>query len=796
MGAGNAAMAALKWVLPNPWLVGKPTKNWQILPYLGLVLHYNITHCAPCNPQPSGTSFQRMNYLNRRLLAGTALVTCALVVAGARPAFAQAADPQPIAAQPAAPVASPIVVTAHRLDSARESIKPSLGASTYTLSEQAIQNLPGSDNQPIQDIILQMPGVSQDQFGQFHVRDEHNGVQYRLNGVIIPESIAVFGQMLSPRLIQRMDLVTGTLPAQYGLRTAGILDITTKSGLKDSTTLSLYGGSHETIEPSVQLSGSSGQSTWFVSGDYKHNDQGINNVNGNVSALHDRTNQFNGFGYIDRIVGDSDRIALTGGYANQHFQIPNPTGLIGTQTDHNGAPVAVNGVTAFPSEQLNETQLQTFGFAALSWLHSKGPFSSQVSLFGRVATLDYRPDYVGELLFAGIAQAATKREASFGLQLDSAYKLGDAHTLRFGGFFEQDRSHSYTQTAVFPTSNQVYNPAMPLLGYDMGAIDGPPEVLPFATNTGQRTYSLYAQDEWHLVPHVVFNYGARFDANNGPRNEHQLSPRANLVWSPPGGFTGHAGFARYFSPAPFELVAGANLAQLANTTLAPNVRQNDASYAQRESYWDAGFEQKLGGGLTLGLDGYYRTLTQMVDEGQFGAPIILSPFNYARGRIYGTELSMQYARGGLTAYGNVAWAKAQGTQIDSNQYNFGATDLAYIANHWIYVDHNQTWTGSAGVAYRWVDGALAGSRLSADMVTGSGLRQSIGTTPNGAALPYYTTFNLSAGHKFASAGIDLHLDVVNALDKVYEIRNGTGVGVGAPAFGPRRGVFVGISKTL
>jgi hypothetical protein len=736
-----------------------------------------------------------MTFPKRSLLAGTALAAGALfgVTVGAPSAFADPADQTPATA-PALP--PPIVVTAHRLDSARESIKPSLGASTYSLSEQAIQNLPGSDNQPIQDIILQMPGVSQDQFGQFHVRDEHNGVQYRLNGVIIPESIAVFGQMLSPRLIQRMDLVTGTLPAQYGLRTAGILDITTKSGLKDSTTISLFGGSHETIEPSVQVSGSSGATTWFVSGDYKHNDLGINNVNGNASAIHDRTNQFNGFGYIDHILGENDRIALTGGYANQHFQIPDPVGLTGMQTDAGGAPVAVNGVTTFPSEQLNETQLQTFGFGALSWLHSAGAFSSQVSLFGRVASLDYRPDYAGELLFDGIAQAAVKREASFGLQLDSVYKLGDFHTLRFGGFFEQDRSHSYTDTAVFPTTGDVYDPTQPLLGYQVGAINGAPQTLNYSTDSAQHTYSVYLQDEWHLVPHVVLNYGARFDENDGPRNERQLSPRVNVVWSPPGGFTGHAGFARYFSPAPFELVAAANLAQLANTTSAPNVRQDDATYAQRESYWDVGIEQKLGSGLTLGLDGYYRTLTHLVDEGQFGAPIILTPFNYARGRIYGTELSLQYAHRGLTAYGNIALAKAQGTQIVTNQYNFSALDLAYIASHWIDLDHNQTLTASAGAAYRWVDGGLAGSRISVDMVTGSGLREAAGSIPNGAALPYYTTFNLSVGHKIASAGIDLHLDVVNLLDKVYEIRNGTGVGVGAPSFGPRRGVFVGFSKTL
>jgi len=696
---------------------------------------------------------------------------------------------------------SQIVVTAHRLDSARESIKPSLGASVYTLGEAAIQNLPGSDNQPIQDIILQMPGVSQDQFGQFHVRDEHNGVQYRLNGVVIPESVAVFGQTLSPRLIERLDLVTGTLPAQYGLRTAGIIDITTKSGLKDSTTFSLYGGSHDTIEPSVQLSGSSGATTWFVSGDYKHTNLGIDNVIGNTTAIHDKSNQFNGFGYVDRIIGDSDRISLTGGYTNQHYQIPNPVGQIGSQTDVHGEPVAVNGVTQFPSEALNEQQLQTFGFAALSWLHSAGPFSSQVSVFGRIATLDYRPDYTGELLFNGSAQYASKRNISVGAQLDSVYKLGDAHTLRFGGLIEQDRSISYTDTAVFPTTGDVYDPTRPELGYQMGAINGPPGLLNYFTDVAQRTYSLYIQDEWHLVPHVVLNYGVRFDENDGTRDERQLSPRINLVWSPPGGFTGHAGFARNFSPAPFELIASANLAQDANTTIARNVRQDVASYAQRENYWDAGFQQKIGSRFSLGLDGFYRTLTNMVDEGQFGAPIILTPFNYAKGRIYGVELTANYSHGGLSAYGNLAYDKAQGTQIDSNQYNFNAIDLAYIANHWIYLDHNQSWTGSAGAAYHWKDGALAGSRVSADLVYGSGLRRDLiladGTNVrNGAALPGYVTFNMSVGHKFADSGYDVHLDVQNVANAVYEIRDGTGVGVGAPSFGPRRGFFVGVSKTF
>ncbi len=695
---------------------------------------------------------------------------------------------------------SDIVVTAKRLDDARESIKPSLGASTYTLDSQAIANLPGGDNLGMQDIILQMPGVSQDQFGQFHVRDEHNGVQYRLNGIILPESIAVFGQMLSPRMVDKVSLVTGTLPAQYGLRTAGIIDITTKSGQANSATFSMYGGSHETIEPSVSISGSKGATSWFFSGDYKHSDLGIENVNGNYSAIHDRTNQFNGFGYVDHILGENDRIALTGGYTNQHYQIPNPTGLVGGQTDVNGNPVAVNGVTSVNSENLNEQQLQTFGFGALSWLHTAGNFSSQLSAFGRVANLDYRPDFTGEMLFNATAQYASKRDITVGLQWDSAYKIDEHHTLRGGLLFENDNSHSWTDTGTFPTDGDVYDPTQPLNGYSAGNIVGPAQLNASITNITQRTYSAYMQDEWHLTRRFVLNLGGRFDENDGVRDERQLSPRVNMVWTPTNSTTVHAGYARYFAPAPFELIADSNLAQVFNTTATPNVRTNNATYAQRENYWDAGVQQKIGG-LTLGLDGYFRRSTHLVDEGQFGAPIILTPFNYAKGRIFGTEFTANYTHGGFSAYGNIAYEKAQGTQIVSNEYNFAAADLAYIASHYIYLDHDQTWSGSAGASYRWSSGMLKDSRISADMVFGSGLRSDLtladgSSIPNGAALPDYATFNLSVGHKFVRSGFDVRLDVQNLFDKIYEVRDGTGVGVGAPSFGARRGVFLGISKTI
>src|SRR5258708_35863199 len=135
-------------------------------------------------------------------------------------------------------------------------IEPRIGASTYTITQQAIKNQPGGENVPFNQVLLQAPGTSQDSFGQLHVRNEHANLQYRRNGVILPEGISAFGQSLSPRFADQAELITGALPAQYGLRTSGIIDIQTKSGAFDQGgSVGMYGGSRQWLQPSAEYSG-------------------------------------------------------------------------------------------------------------------------------------------------------------------------------------------------------------------------------------------------------------------------------------------------------------------------------------------------------------------------------------------------------------------------------------------------------------------------------------------------------------------------------------------------------------
>ncbi len=122
-----------------------------------------------------------------------------------------------------------VTVVGH-LNEARSAIVPNLGATAYSFSPLAIVDMAQGDDASFNQVILRAPGVAEDSLGQLHVRGEHANLQYRINDVVLPEGITGFGQELDPRFVQSMQMITGSLPAEYGFRTAGIIDIQTKGG--------------------------------------------------------------------------------------------------------------------------------------------------------------------------------------------------------------------------------------------------------------------------------------------------------------------------------------------------------------------------------------------------------------------------------------------------------------------------------------------------------------------------------------------------------------------------------------
>ncbi len=749
----------------------------------------------------------------------------------------------------AAVAKSAAIAKSAAFDQARGALYTTIGTASDTIGHDTIDVLPQGDAAPVEKVLLQAPGVSQDSAasGLLHVRNDHANVQYRINGVMLPDGVTGFGSIFETGLIGTMSLVTGALPAEFGLRTVGLVDITTRTDVfNNSGSIGFYGGSHGTITPSIEYGGTFGSTCpspnapvaekapplsatgdcfpgvqYFFTGRYLQTDVGIENPTPAYNAIHDFSQQEKGFAYMSAFIDPTTRLSLIAGTAVSAFQIPNvpgqPVGQMGNP------PVgSAFGISSFNSALLNENQIEDTQYAVLALQKSVNGFDGQLSYFTRYNYLHFTPDPVGDLLLNGVASDISRESYTNGIQADGSYQINPAHTLRTG--------FTVSAEQAFVGNSSLVEPCVICDGSDNGA---PETIVDNAAKLGW-LLGAYIQDEWKLTDKLTINAGLRFDQMYEFVNANQLSPRLSFTYKPFADTTFHAGYARYFTPPVLVEAAPVNIALFNATTGAPPAGQaNDPVLPERSHYFDAGVDQKIPFGCgapaakdcttpDLGVDAYYKIATDLLDNGQFGQALVLSAFNYAKGINEGIEFSANFHSGNFQAYGNLAVAQQKATDVVSNQYLFdnttplpdlgGLTEFQYIQTHWIYTDHNQFVTASAGAAYEFcgrpayageglslsADGfSWCGTRLSADMIFGSGLRNG---DANISTVPPYAQFNIGIAREFLLPNdpkpVTIRFDVVNLFDTVYLIRDGTGIGVFAPQYGPRRGFFVGVSKKL
>ena len=709
-------------------------------------------------------------------LAGAVALALAGAHARAADAVSAPAAPTPSssASAPAATKLERIEVkgTRERLDEARSSLSPETGSTVYRFDQADIAKLPLGDATPLNQVLLRAPGVVGDSYGQLHVRGDHGNLQYRINGVVIPEAIGGFGQALDTRFADSVNVLTGALPAQYGYRTAGVVDIRTKGAeLANTGGVDVVLGSRGHRETSANIGGTAGDLQYFVTGSYLQNQIGVENPTPLKNAIHDNTRQTKGFAYLSTLLGDDSRVSLMLGTAQARFQIPNLPG--------ESPSFALAGVTPPDSQALDANQRERNNFQVLSFQSSRANGTDyQVALFNRSSSVHYQPDPVGDLTYNGVAADVVRRNVASGLQLDASRQLNPQHTLRAGLFLQRERGSVANASTVFPADADG-NPSsdLPLTIQDDSRIKG-------------RLFGAYLQDEWQPTQALTINYGLRYDKVDTVVAESQWSPRVGLVYQLGSDTRVHAGYARYFTPPATEKIDTTSVQKFLGTTNALPSDANTAVRSERSNYFDLGVSHQLTPQITLGADAYYRQVQHLQDEGQFGNALIYSAFNFAQGRIFGIEFSGSYQDGGLSAYANLSLSAARGKGIETGQFNFDADELAYIQSHWVHLDHEQKIAASAGVSYRFGEGTTVGG----DLLYGSGLRRGFANTEH---LPGYVQLNASVARRFNAAAFgkfDLRLSAINLFDRSYELRDGSGIGVGAPQFAPRRTLYVALSK--
>jgi outer membrane receptor protein involved in Fe transport len=660
------------------------------------------------------------------------------------------------------------------LDKARENLQPTIGASTYTMSRDAVERLPQGDNTPVDKLILQMPGVSYDSAASnpsYHVRNEYANTQTRINGILLPEGVSGLGPILESSFIGSLTLLTGALPAQYGLRTAGVFDMTTRAFFNQGGSVSVYGGSHDAFTQSFNYGGVVNDTQYFVAGRNLANAVGIENPTPRYDALHDNTEQGKFFGYMSTLLDPSTRLSIISGASIAKFQIPN---------NPNQFPTGDFGSPAYNSLMLNEREYDRYYYNIVAVQTHGDGVDTQLSTYSRYAKVHFVPDVYGDLVFNDVAADVTRESFLNGVQFDSSYRLDDRHTLRAGFAVSAEATNVINAQTVLPVTSSGDILPNPYTVVDTNSLVG--------WNLGG-----YIQDEWKITDQFTLNTGLRFDQLFQFVSANQFSPRVGFVYKPLDGTVIHAGYARYFTPPMQAQATPANLSLVANSTNQPEIPFDDKVLPERSHYFDIGMDQRLLPGLTVGVDTYYKIATDMIDDGQFGQAVILTQFNYAHGYSEGIEFKAKYENGGFRAYANLSANNTKSTNVISNQYLIDADVYNYLLTNYHFIDDMQYLTGSAGASYRWDKATL----FTVDMIYGSGLRAGFANVDH---VPPYTQFNIGVSHDFYLApdmkATVLRFDVVNLFDTVYELRDGTGVGVFAPQFGPRRGFYVGLTQKL
>ena len=665
-----------------------------------------------------------------------------------------------------------LVIEAQRAAAARQGILARFGSRETVVDRETIEALPGGGAQPLNQVLLQTPGVVQDSFGEVHVRGEHRNLQYRLNGVALPESLSGFGQVFDARALRSVGVLTGALPAQFGFRTNAVIELETRSGALDpGGAIGVQGGSRGTLQPYANWAGFLGGWDVFATGTFLRSDQGIENPTSSWAAINGQTRQTRGLAYAARQLDDTTRLSLIAGTSLNRFRIPVTRGAEPGFTAF--------GLSDFDSAALRARQWERSWYGTAALQKSWGDVDLQVAPFIRSSSIHYVPSVVGETVINGLASDVYRGSLAMGVQSDAAWRVAADHTLRAGFQVTGERARFRSATTVLPLDGAG------------NAVDDPLTLTDRFGRTGW-LYGGYVQDEWRLGEAVTLNLGLRWDQMAEYVAAGQLSPRANLVWRATGTTTVHVGYARTFTPPQFELVQGSTIAQFQGTTGAAPGTRADPVRPERAHRFDAGVSQKIGETLTLGVDAYTKDVRDLLDFGQFGNAPIFTPFNYERGRIYGVEFSGNWRTERWLAYANLAVSRSAGRGIRSAQFTFDPAELDYIAGKYVRTDHDQLLTGSAGAVWR----GWEGGRLSASMLYGNGLRRGFA---NSEKLAAYASFNLGVAQDFEGPDKGTwtaRLDLVNAFDTTYQLRDGSGIGVGAPQFGLRRTVLAGLSRAF
>ncbi len=492
------------------------------------------------------------------------------------------------------------------------------GSSGTTLAGEAVRRAPAPlRGGALRAAVAATPGWMAEDNGLMHFRGVDDGLLFVLDGVPVYERLdPQFGAGFDPLTLGSVRVLSGYLPAEFGLRSGGVVDVRSQSGSIDSWSglLEAGAGSWRSQALNGLLQGpAGGAASLMVTLGGERSRRFLDPVT--LDNFHNEGRTAGGEAELSFAPGAS-LLTLRGGHARSAFDVPNDE----------------------DQEEAGQDQRQELAqtFATFNWQRSWSAATvSQLAVVGRFTTgqlqgseldtplftdADRKQDRLGVL--ASVAQARGRHRLKGGLEV-SRIRLDEVFFFFVTGP-EEGKEADFSDGVLEHTEDNPFD---------------------FTDDARRTVISVYAQDSWRPLDALTVDFGLRYDHSRLLLDESQWSPRLGLSYRT-GRTTFRASVNRLFQPPQTENLLLSSSPQAHELSpFTEELGEGGADiHAERLTAAEVGGEFWLGNAVRADVAVWYRWIENQGDPNVFLGTTVIFPNSVARGRARGLDVRLEMPR--------------------------------------------------------------------------------------------------------------------------------------------------------
>jgi outer membrane receptor protein involved in Fe transport len=481
--------------------------------------------------------------------------------------------------------------------------------------------LGAAPSRAIESMVASTPGFVTDDNGRMHPRGSESQVQYVVDGVPVTDNMsAIFSTSLDARTLRTVEVLTGGIPAEFGDKLAGVINVNTRSGLEGPTQggLSFSGGSFSTGEVAADFSTHTRKLGFLTNLSASTSQRYLDPPT--LDNFHNFGRTGKAFFRLDYQFDANNTLRGVFNFGGSNFQVPNRT---------------AQEIAGQDQRQRLRDNSQNISFqhifspntvAQFSFFHrqSNAKLISNPSATPVVAQQDRTLQNYG-----GIGSIALTR---------------GSHNIKFGGQFTitpVDEHFTFYPTATFPDLEDEDGNVFP------NPVNNFTAANPFSFNGSKtgRSLSAYIQDRFTLANNLTLDVGVRYDHYKLLITDHAISPRLGFAYYiPKTKTTFRASYNRLFQPPPAEnllLASSAEAAAISPIAVLRGFTTVEPILPDKEHVFEGGMQQLLSNYLRLNLTVYQKRIQNFSDKDQFFETGVIFPIAISAGRVTGEEVRLE-----------------------------------------------------------------------------------------------------------------------------------------------------------